>query len=90
MRVRVRLGAGLAGFAGTPRLALEVGEAATVGDVIAALGEREPDLGPALRAALSVVGGAQVERDRRLAPDDEVALLIPVAGGAAADRDERS
>ena len=80
--VRVRLGGGLARLAAAPRLSIELGDGATVEDLRAALAEREPQLAPALGAALSVVGGEQAERSRTLAAGEEVAFLIPVAGGA--------
>jgi molybdopterin converting factor small subunit len=82
VRVRVRLGGGLARLAAAPRLAIELDEDATVADLCAALAEREPQLAPALPAALTVVGGEQAERSRTLAAGEEVAFLIPVAGGA--------
>jgi molybdopterin converting factor small subunit len=82
LQIRVRLGAGLSRFAGSPLLALEVPDGGSIEDLFAALGERHPELAPALPSALPVVGGTHVERDAALHPGDEVALLIPVAGGA--------
>ena len=67
---------------GGARLSIELGEGATVDDLRAALAEREPQLAPVLAAALTVVGGEQAERSRTLAAGEEVAFLIPVAGGA--------
>jgi molybdopterin converting factor small subunit len=81
VRVRVRLGGGRARLA-APRLSIELGEDATVDDLCAALAEREPRLAPALPAALTLVGGEQADRSRKLAAGEEVAFLIPVAGGA--------
>jgi sulfur-carrier protein len=82
MRVRVRLGAGLSRFADAPTLSLDLEEGASVQDLFAALAERQPALAPALGSALPVRAGEHVEREQRLAAGDEVALLIPVAGGA--------
>jgi molybdopterin converting factor small subunit len=82
MRVRVRLGAGLSRFADTPLLSLELAEDASVDDLLAALETEQPALAPALPSALTVVAGTHVEREQRLHPGDEVALLIPIAGGA--------
>jgi molybdopterin converting factor small subunit len=82
VRVRVRLGGGLARLAVAPRLSIELDEGATVSDLCTTLAEREPRLAPALPAALTVVGGEQAERSRALATGEEVAFLIPVAGGA--------
>ena len=82
MRVRVRLGAGLSRFADAPLLSIDLAEDASVDDLLAALGTQQPSLEPALPSVLPVVAGTHVERDRRLHAGDEVALLIPVAGGA--------
>ena len=82
MRVRVRLGAGLSRLADAPLLSLELHEGASVDDLLTALGADQPALAPALRSALPVLAGEHVEREQRLSANDEVALLIPVAGGA--------
>ena len=86
MQIRVRLGAGLSRFAGSPLLAVELPEGGSVADLFAAIEEHHPELAPALPSALPVVGGAHVERDAPLNAGDEVALLIPVAGGAGPTR----
>jgi molybdopterin converting factor small subunit len=62
-------------------LTLELPEGATVGELYDSLGASQPELAPALPAALAVVGGSQVERRRPLRHGEEVALLLPVAGG---------
>jgi sulfur-carrier protein len=80
--VRVRLAGGLARLAAAPRLSIELGEDATVADLCAALAEREPGLAAALPGALTVVGAEQADRSRPLASGEEVAFVIPVAGGA--------
>ena len=82
MRVSVRLGAGLSRFADAPLLSIDLDEGASVDDLLATLGYEQPSLAPALPSALPVVAGTHVEREQRLNPGDEVALLIPVAGGA--------
>jgi molybdopterin converting factor small subunit len=76
----------LSRFAGSPLLALELPESSSVDDLLAALSELHPELAPALPSALPVVGGSHVERAAALNPGDEVALLIPVAGGAGPTR----
>jgi molybdopterin converting factor small subunit len=82
VRVRVRLGAGLSRFADAPLLSVDLAEGSSVDDLLAALGAEQPSLAPALSAALPVLAGTHVEREQRLQAGDEVALLIPVAGGA--------
>ena len=81
MQVRIRLGSGIARLAPSPVLTLQLPEGATVAELYASLGASHPELAPALHSALAVVGGSQVERRRPLLHGDEVALLLPVAGG---------
>jgi molybdopterin converting factor small subunit len=81
VQVRIRLGSGLAPLAPAPMLTLELPDGATVGELYDSLGARHPELAPALRSALAVLGGSQLERGRPLRHGDEVALLLPVAGG---------
>jgi molybdopterin synthase catalytic subunit len=72
--VTVRLFAGLRERAGWSRREVD---AATVADVWAAL-----DLGEEPAGLLYAVNKEYAERDRALAPGDEVALIPPVSGGA--------
>ena len=73
-------------FADAPQLSVDLADGSSVDDLLAALGAQQPSLAPALSAALPVLAGAHVERTQRLEAGDEVALLIPVAGGAAGPR----
>jgi molybdopterin converting factor small subunit len=82
VRVRVRLGAGLSRFADAPLLSVDLAEGSSVDDLLAALGSEQPSLAPALTAALPVLAGTHAEREQTLQEGDEIALLIPVAGGA--------
>ena len=81
MQVRVRLGTGLARLSRAPVLTLDLADGATVEDLFARLGEREPDLAGALGAALPVVAGEHVRPQQRLEHRQEVALLLPISGG---------
>jgi molybdopterin converting factor small subunit len=81
VQVRIRLGSGIARLAQSPLLTLELPEGATIDELYESLGASHPELAPALRSALAVVGGSQVERRRPLRHGDEVALLLPVSGG---------
>ncbi len=79
--MRVRLGAGLARLSTAPLVTVELADGATVAELFRRLGEAQPELAPALRAALPVVAGEHVARDRPLADREQVALLLPVSGG---------
>jgi molybdopterin converting factor small subunit len=81
MRIDVRLGSGLSRLAGGPRLAVDVTDGATVGDVLGRVAEERPALAAGLPSALTVVHGTQVGGERVLADGDELAVLTPVAGG---------
>jgi molybdopterin converting factor small subunit len=81
MRIDVRLGPGLSRLAGGPRLAVDVGDGATVGDVLVRVAQERPALAAGLPSALTVVHGTQVGGERVLADGDELAVLTPVAGG---------
>ena len=81
MQVRVRLGAGLSRLSQAPLLTVDLDDGATVDDLYARVRAAEPGVAPALLAALPVVAGEHVGRDRRLADRDEIALLLPVSGG---------
>jgi molybdopterin converting factor small subunit len=89
MEIRIRLGAGIARLVPTPLLALELPDGATVDALYERLGELHPELVPALPSALPVIGGRHAERSESLAHGDEVALLIPVAGGEPPMRTRR-
>jgi len=57
-------------------------EGASVHTLLEELREREPGLAAGLDSALPVVRGTHADRDQALSDGDDVALLIPVAGGA--------
>ena len=78
----MRLGAGLATAAGSRRLTVALPDDASVDTLLAELRERRPELAAGLESALPVVRGTHADRDQRLNDGDDVALLIPVAGGA--------
>jgi sulfur-carrier protein len=82
VRVQVRLGAGLATAAGSRRLTVALPDDASVDTLLAELRNLVPELARGLDSALPVVRGNHADRDQQLADGDDVALLIPVAGGA--------
>ena len=81
MRIDIRLGTGLSRLAGGPRLAVDVADGATVGEVLVRVAEERPAIAAGLPSALTVVRGTQVGGDRVLAEGDEVAVITPVSGG---------
>ncbi len=83
MHVQVRLGTGLATAAGTSRLQVELPPGATVEALMERLRELEPTIAPGLDSALPLVRGTHADQGEQLAEGDEVALLMPVAGGCA-------
>lgn len=89
MHVQVRLGSGLATAAGTRRLRVELPREATVDTLLVRVGELEPAIAPALGSALPVVKGTHADRTQPLADGDEIALLIPVAGGTGPNTERR-
>ena len=78
----MRLGAGLATAAGSRRLTVTLPEGASVHTLLEELREREPGLAAGLDSALPVVRGTHADREQALSDGDDIALLIPVAGGA--------
>jgi molybdopterin converting factor small subunit len=76
--IRVRYWAGAKAAAG---LEHESAPAATLGELVAVLGNRRPALGPVLEVATFLRRGARLERDAVLSPGDEVEVLPPFAGG---------
>jgi molybdopterin synthase sulfur carrier subunit len=82
MNVRVRLGAGLVPAAGSSRLVLTLAEAATVTDLLNHLCRQHPELAPKIDKAVPVVSGRHVTLTERLADGQEIAFLLPIAGGA--------
>lgn len=82
MQIPVRLSAALAQISGAPRLQIIVSDGATVADVIAALTAVHPELASRLPRAVPMVGGRHAALDDRVNEGEEVAFLLPVAGGA--------
>src|SRR3954463_7657813 len=77
MVVSVRLFAGLRERAGSERIEVELRDGATVADLLAAME-------PAARSAVPAVNREYAGPDTPIGAGDEVALVPPVSGGAAA------
>jgi molybdopterin converting factor small subunit len=82
MNVRVRLSAGLAPAVGSSRLSVTLAETATVADLLEQLRAQYPPLALTMTTALPIVSGRPVALSDRLTDDQEVALLLPAAGGS--------
>ncbi|HEV3054421.1 MAG TPA: molybdenum cofactor biosynthesis protein MoaE [Solirubrobacteraceae bacterium] len=77
MHVRVRLFAGLRDRAGAEEIELELPEGASVGDALAQLAHVSDGI-----KVVMAVNREYADADVRLHPDDELALIPPVSGGA--------
>ncbi len=83
MQIRVRLGAGLAPAAGSARFSVSLAENATVADLLAHLRAEYPALAAKVNTALPMVAGKHAAPADLLSEGQEVALLLPAAGGRA-------
>ena len=81
MQVSIRLSAALAQITGAPRVQVDVAEDATVAAATAALLVQYPTLAPRLKHAVPILAGAHVTANDHLVPGQELAFLMPVAGG---------
>ena len=81
MNVNVRLSAGFVEITGTTRLAVDVTEGATVADLLGQLRASYPAMEAKLQAAVPTISGRHVSPAEPLNAGQEVALLLPVAGG---------
>ncbi len=81
MDVHVRFSMGLAQYVGTARLTVRLPGEATVADLMEQLCIEHPSLAHRLDAAVPVVAGRHVSRAEPLADGQEVAFLVPIAGG---------
>ena len=83
MRLEVRLFGGLTERAGSSRLQVELPEIADVAQLRSAIAEQHPALAPLLGKVNVALDLAVAADDEPVTADSEVALLPPVAGGAA-------
>jgi len=89
VKVPVRLFAGLHDVVGRREVELELAEGASVADLRDELARRYPAVVPLMSTLVCAVNEEYVANDHRLSPEDEVALIPPVSGGArvaSADR----
>ena len=81
MNVTVRLSAPLAQSAGQARLSVSIPESACLADLIEELRQSYPQLNPQLSSVVAVISGRHISPTEILQAGQEVALLVPVAGG---------
>ena len=81
MNVHVRFSAGLTPLVGNSRLAVTLTEEATGADLLHHLKAEYPALEQKLGSAIPMIAGRHAAHTERLSAGQEVALLLPVAGG---------
>ena len=81
MRVRIHFWSYFQDLAGAAEAEVDVGEGATVAEVLEAAWRRWPDLGRLRGSTLVAVDVDYADPSRVLAPGEEVSLFPPVQGG---------
>ena len=81
MRVAIRLSGELATLAGRPRFSVTLPDDSTVKELTTLLRREHPELGPGLDTAVPIIGGRHVAQLEPLSDGQEVAFLLPIAGG---------
>jgi molybdopterin synthase catalytic subunit/molybdopterin synthase sulfur carrier subunit len=81
LNINVRINGELARDLGTARLQVAVAEPATLADLLEQLRQQYPRSRPKLESAIPFSVGQHLPPTASLADGQEVALLMPVAGG---------
>jgi molybdopterin converting factor small subunit len=81
VKIRIRVFASFREAVGGGTVSWDAPEGASASDVVAALREAYPRLGPAADKAMLAVTQEYVGGDFRLHDGDELALIPPVSGG---------
>ncbi|MFQ5341678.1 MAG: MoaD/ThiS family protein [Anaerolineae bacterium] len=81
MDVRVRLSADLIQHVGKTHLTMRLSDGATVADLMSRLRNQYPSLTDRLEMAVPFVAGRHASQTEPLADGQEVAFLLPIAGG---------
>lgn len=81
MKIMVRVNGTLAQKVGVPRFPVELEPDARVNELLVHLSERFPNVVGELAAVVVVSGGAVLSETALLKEGQDVALLLPVAGG---------
>lgn len=81
MQVTVRLSGELAAQAGRPRFSVTLADGATVGALTDLLRQEYLESAPLIDTAVPIIAGRHVTQDEPLQSGQEVAFLLPIAGG---------
>lgn len=81
-RIMVRVNGSLAAALGTSRLTVQLPQAGTLADLLTDLAEQYPSCNEILARAVPMAGGKHLSPDTVLPASQEVALLMPIAGGS--------
>lgn len=81
MQLTVRLNGALVQEVGTSRVQVQIDDNGTVSDVIEYLCANYPQSTPTFKNAVAFASGSHLTPDTILSPNQQLALLIPYAGG---------
>jgi molybdopterin synthase sulfur carrier subunit len=81
MQVAVRLSGELAAQMGRHRLSMTLSDDATVGELAELLRQEYPQSASLLNSAVPIITGKHVTQSEPLVNGQEVAFLLPIAGG---------
>ena len=81
MQIHIRLSGELIKNIGSPRLTLTLAEGATVSDLRDQLCQQYPSSASTFQAAVPIISGRHVTPAEQLYNGQEVAFLMPIAGG---------
>ena len=81
MKIHVQFYAQLRDLVGTGELDIDLDEDATVHDLIEKIYAQQPVLRPHDKSILIGAGVEFVDRNYKLKPEDEIAIMPPVQGG---------
>ena len=82
MTITVRLFARVRELAGTDTIRVELPARSAVSDLRAALAQGWPAIAPLVARSAMAVNGEYATEANHLDPTDEIALILPVSGGA--------
>ena len=83
MQIFIRLNGSLAQSIGAPRIQLTLSQSEpTIEDMLQVLTDLHPQAEPQIKQAIPVISGQHQAKSTPLLANQEVALLMPVAGGS--------